>query len=241
MDISIVTSLYKSELFLLRYLVRIKSFNRSLSKMDINCEFILIANDINIKEEAIITKCKLSNMRVVRVPRETLYASWNRGIREASSDIIVFWNVDDIKFPKAVLSGVNDIRKGAELVYFPFFMFGIGKVTFLKKRIRFPFLILRKINVLPYNRELFMKGCMCGPFFMFNRKVVDKIGPFDESFTIAGDFEWFARASFNNVIFKKSNRNGGIFFVHFNNISGNNYQIHVNENQEVSNRYSDKY
>jgi glycosyltransferase involved in cell wall biosynthesis len=240
MDVSIITSLYKSELFLSKYIRRIELFNKKITKYQIEIEFIIIANEISVEEENELAKCRLTNLKILKVPRETLYSSWNRGIREASSGIIAFWNVDDLRFTKAFHSGVSQIRKGAELVYFSFIIFGINRVSFFKKRIRFPFLILRRVNAAPYNKELFMKGCMGGPFFMFHKRVVDKIGPFDESFTIAGDFDWFARASFSNIKFTGDKQIGGIFFVHSNNISGINHQIHVSENEEVSKRYSKK-
>jgi GT2 family glycosyltransferase len=238
MDVSIITSLYKSELFLSRYIRRIEFFNKKITKYKIGVEFIIIANDISVEEENELAKCRLTNLKIIRVPRETLYSSWNRGIRETSSDIIAFWNVDDIRFPNAFFNGINEIIKSSELVYFSFIVFGITKITIFKKRIKFPFFIFKISKAQSYNREQFMKGCMCGPFFMFHRKVFDKIGPFDDSFTIAGDFDWFARASFNNIKFKSIKQIGGVFFVHSNNISGINFQIHVNENEEVYNRYN---
>lgn len=240
MDVSIITSLYKSELFLSKYINRIEFFNKKISKYKIGIEFIIVANDISIEEENELAKCRLTNLKILRVPRETLYASWNRGIREASSDIISFWNVDDIRFPKALFNGVNEIQKGVGLVYFSYFIFGINKVTFFNKKIRLPFFIFRKVNAVPYNRELFMKGCLCGPFFMFHRTVIDKIGSFDETFIVAGDYDFFAKAAFNNILFKNNKSIEGIFIIHSNNICGLNSRIQSKENAEVLNRYFNK-
>jgi hypothetical protein len=36
---------------------------------------------------------------------------------------------------------------------------------------------------------------MVGPFFVFARRLYDRIGPFDEQFRIVGDFEWCVRAA----------------------------------------------
>jgi GT2 family glycosyltransferase len=240
MDISIITSLYKSERFLSRFISRIGSFNKSILKYNIETEYIIIANNTSNEEEIILARCRLPNLKIIRIPRETLYASWNRGIREASSEIIAFWNVDDIRLPGALYLGVDEIRKGAELVYFSFIIFGITRISLFNKRIKFPFLVFKRVKSIPYSRDLFIRGCLCGPFFIFNRNIIGKIGFFDESFTIAGDYEWFARASCNNIKFKNIDQTGGIFIVHSNNISGINHQIHVNENESVINKYLNK-
>ena len=240
MDVSIITSIYKSELFLSKYLRRIKSFREKVIKHELNIEFILIANDISILEEKILKDRPITNFKILRVKRETLYASWNRGIREASADIIAFWNVDDIRFPKALFNGANEIKKGAGLVYFSFISFGVIKISLFIKKKRLPFLYVKKNNVPPYNRDLFMKGCICGPFFMFHRSIIDKIGPFDENFVVAGDFDWFAKAAFMNITFKAIRTIGGIFILHSGNISGSNSLIQAKENAEVTNRYFNK-
>lgn len=236
--ISIITSIYKSELFLSKYLRRIESFQKNGTKLNLNMEFIIIANDISSIEENILKNHQIANLKTIRVPRETLYASWNRGIREASSEIITIWNVDDIRFPKALLRGVYEIQNGGELVYFSFIIFGVIRYLFFKKKIRLPLLYIKKVTAVPYNRELFIKGCMCGPVFMFHRCVIEKIGFFDESFIVAGDFDWFARAAFMNIAFKGLRTTGGIFFVHSNNLSVANSKVQANENNTILNRYN---
>lgn len=235
--ISIITSIYKSELFLSKYLRRIESFQKKGIKLKLSFEFILIANDISIIEENILKEHQINNLKTIRVPRETLYASWNRGIREALSEIITFWNVDDLRFPKAILDGINEIQRGAELVYFSFIVLGMIKVSFFNKRIRLPYLFIKKINVVPYKRDLFIKGCMCGPFFMFQRSVFDKIGPFDETFNVAGDFDWFARAAFMNITFKEIRTTGGVFFTHSGNLTVTNTKVQADENNTILNRF----
>lgn len=237
MDVSIITSLYRSEKFLPSYFRRIDSFARKVLKSDIDLEFILIANDLSIEEEKIIEKWHISNLKILKVKRETLYASWNRGILEASSEILVFWNVDDIRFPGALYRGIEEIRKGAQLVYFSFIMMGLSKISLFKRKVSAPFYNLKRIKALPYNREAFMKGCMCGTFFMFHRTVFETIGPFDESFVVAGDFDWFARAAFMNIRFKELSVIGGVFFTHSGNLTVKYSKIQADENNTVLNRY----
>jgi glycosyltransferase involved in cell wall biosynthesis len=237
MDVSIITSLYKSENFLPAYFRRIETFAKKVSRTNIDLEFILIANDINSEEEKIIVRWHIPNLKILKVNRETLYASWNRGILEASSDILVFWNVDDIRFPGALYKGIDEIGKGAQLVYFSFIMMGLSRILLFRRRISVPFYNLKRTKALPYNREDFMKGCMCGPFFMFHRTVFETIGPFDETFVVAGDFDWFARAAFMNIKFKELSVIGGVFFTHSGNLTVKYSKIQADENKTVLNRY----
>ena len=37
----------------------------------------------------------------IKVPREGLYKSWNRGIKLAKGEYITIWNVDDIRYPES--------------------------------------------------------------------------------------------------------------------------------------------
>jgi hypothetical protein len=236
-EISVITSLYKSESFLRRYLKHAFALQRNLSSHGIITEFILIINDVNEKERMILESAEIKSLKCIYVPRETLYASWNRGVREASTNTILFWNVDDIRFSDAVLKGYNEIINGAQLVYFPFFIIGFTRVFIFKKRFRLPFFIFKKSKTVPYNRKQFMKGCMLGPFFMFHSKVFDQIGPFDETFTVAGDFDWFARAAYMNIDIKYLKNAGGLFLTHFKNITIIFSKLQAEENDLVLKRY----
>jgi GT2 family glycosyltransferase len=239
-EISIITSLYKSESYLNRYLKHAKNLYDNLSSYGITTEFILIVNDVNEKEKDHLSQIELQNLKLIYVPRETLYSSWNRGVREASSNVIAFWNVDDIRFTRAIFNGYNEILTGNQIVYFSFYILGFTKVYILKKRIRILFFIFKKSKMAPYDREKFMKGCMCGPFFMFHREVFDIIGPFDESFIVAGDFDWFARAAKMDISFKYLKNIGGIFFTHFRNLTILFSKTQTEENNLVIERYYNK-
>ena len=90
-------------------------------------------------------------MRVYYVSRESLYASWNRGINLAKGDVLGFWNVDDVRYPEAVIDAIDLINKGAELVYFPFMikwhinLFGFSLLV-KRKRVKPPVFDKKKIS-----------------------------------------------------------------------------------------------
>jgi len=206
-------------------------------KYDINLEFIIIANDITIEEEKILNRYRIENLILYKVPRETLYESWNRGISKARYNILTFWNVDDIRFPKAFEKGCSYINQGIQIVYFPFVLMGIRKVTFFQKRFTLRLFSLKFVKAVQFDKEVFMKGCMGGPFFMFHRSVIESIGFFDGTFIVAGDFDWFARAAYNNIVFKKIDKPGGIFFTHSGNLTVTNSKIQARENKRILGKY----
>ena len=88
-------------------------------------EIIIIANSPNKLEEECLNEIKLriETAKIVKVARESLYASWNRGIKLSTGEAICFWNVDDIRFGRALIDGLRKIEKGADIVYFPFLIF----------------------------------------------------------------------------------------------------------------------
>jgi hypothetical protein len=125
----------------------------------------------------------------VDVDRETIYASWNRGIQLASAPVLGFWNVDDRRFLPAMVEAVTGIHSGAKLVYFP---------HVVDRRWReWGWVPQRHLLLIPapdFHIELAKRTFLPGPFFMFSRGLYEEVGPFDEQFSICGDRDWGLRA-----------------------------------------------
>jgi len=152
----------------------------------------------------------------------------------SSGKAITFWNVDDIRFGKALINGYKKILDGADVVYFPFII--------ISKHKYFKYIPIPKIYLdypQKFNRELFRTGMFCGPFFMASRSAFDNIGLFDEQFRIAGDMEWCIRAADKKQIFKYDLAIAGLFIRHGNTLSGNkNNNLQEIENQVIYRRYN---
>lgn len=240
MKLSIITSLYASEKFLDLYFQRLGIFEKKLEELKIEneIEIVLVFNDINSQEKKIFEKYQYSFKKIVlqsiKTNRETIYSSWNRGVKYAKSEVICFWNVDDNRNVDAIIDGLSLINDGLDIVYFDFFSSGIRWY----KRI-IPYYKKRLHSMPVFDRKLFSNSMCLGPFFMFRKSIVDLIGLFDEQFRIAGDFDFAVRAALNNKVkFAKSLVNGGTFYVHGGNLSGyNNFRQQV-ENQVVYTRYN---
>lgn len=232
--VTLVSSLYKSEKYLKSFLNNAEKVVNLINQQGIDCELILIANEPSYEELQII-KPVLSNshFRLIEVPREPLYATWNRGVREAKGDVVGFWNVDDTRNAKAVVESVELFKNGADLVYFPFLIKKYFTWKFLDFPIAFRFIGPSKLQ---YNQKVFETGMLCGPHFMFTKEAYNKVGPFDEQFKIAGDFDWCTRAAKIGLKFMLAKSLSGSFRVDGGGLSAGASSRQIVENNLVYKR-----
>lgn len=225
--ISIITSLYKSEQHLPFFLKSVRNVHKNLKKENISFEHIIIANDISDIEKKLLRESTLM-FTIITVKRESLYASWNRGVNESLFPNATFWAVDDTRFARAIINGLKTLEKGYDATYFPYiykryiYIFGIKILALLKI-----------VNQIDYNKELFMKGMYAGPHFMFTKESFLKNGPFDDTYKIAGDFDWWARASKNDLKIKKTTTLSGVFTNNGKTLSGSKSGLQIEENTNV--------
>lgn len=226
--VTIVTSLYKSEQHLPRFIRKAHRVSAYLERHGIAHEFLLLPNSPNAKEEKILAHAAIPHSRILPRALESLNSTWNAGIEEAAYEHICFWNVDDIRFGSAIRSGYDTLRTGTDIVYFPF--------IYLRFIMLLGFKVLVKAVVIrppAFSKERFSREMHSGPFFMFTKKAFRKVGPFDASFKIAGDFDWCARAAIADLEFVRSARLAGIFTNDGTTLSGSRDSKHQSENERV--------
>jgi glycosyltransferase involved in cell wall biosynthesis len=222
MDVSLITSIYRSSTWLPAYVARVKAVATELQRAGVALEIVIVANDATLAERAILQRLKddLDNSRtasviVTYVPRESLYLSWNRGIDLSTGRALGFWNVDDERFVDAILAGVDLIKHGKDLVYFPYeiretySLFGSLRVA-----------IKRAGRTRPFDRETFANKMTLDPFFLASRKMHEAVGPFDGRFEISGDFDWCIRALDHGQFVYCDDVVSGVFHLHGDNLSG---------------------
>ena len=236
MKISIITSLFKSNEYIKRYTkYLLKTVNYFVIK-HIDFEVIIISNSTSESERNSLKKLndQILDIKVVEVERETIYASWNRGINMATGDIITFWNADDIRFGKALIAGRRLIKNGADIVYFTF-------VT-IKKHKYYKYIPIYKIKIIKppkYSSSRNDEGMIGGPFFMFNKEILLKVGYFDEQYKVVGDYDWFIRAGRSGINFVRSFLPAGLYIKQGGALSGgSNNDIHKVENQVLYRKYN---
>lgn len=191
-ETSILTSLYRCEEYLEHFFESILCFE-NLTEI----EFVLIHNDPTDNEQEIVTTFLRNNPTInsqyVVVPRESIYASWNRGIIVSKGDFITIWNVDDIRIPNALKLQIHvlQINKDIDMVYGN--RYTITRFGDKNKKLE----ITRDINQSCWN-NFFQDGA----FLMWRKTVHETIGYFDEQFKIGGDAEFWQRLTESRKVFK---------------------------------------
>jgi hypothetical protein len=215
--ISIITSLYRAEAHLAAYSARVIDVAAQVQAAGLALDVVLVANDPTPAEQdhlrQLVDALGGSAIRL-DVPRESLYASWNRGIAASSGLCVAIWNVDDTRYADALIEGYRLIADGCEIVDFPF-------ATVREIRWWGPLTTRRQRRLPPqYNPVNFRRKTRTSPFFMFSRAVYDRVGLFDEHFRIAGDFDWCARLAARTAKFCTGTALSGTFFLRGTNLSG---------------------
>lgn len=215
--ISIITSLYRAEAHLPAYRARVLDVAAQVRAAGLALEVVLIANDPTPGEQDHLRRLvEALDDRAIRldVPRENLYASWNRGIAASSGLCLAIWNVDDARYADALIEGHRLIADGCEIVDFPFA--AVREIRWLGP------LRTRHQRRLPpqYDPVDLRRKTRTSPFFMFSRAVYDRVGPFDGHFRISGDFDWCARPAARAATFCTGAALSGTFFLTGTNLSG---------------------
>lgn len=236
MDVSIVTSLYGSASHLAGFLQQLEACMRTVESCGLSAESIIVSNAPDRRERRILRAALGSpwwadHSRLIAVPRETLYASWNRGVRASSGSAITFWNADDYRNPEAIVESVELIRQGKALVRLPWLNVvqrkhpGGGENRIVE------------IKDPDHDNALNPQSDFClGPFFVFSRHLFEEFGPFDEQFHIVGDYDWQLRVVPHTGL-PWGKRLGGVFFVDGTNLSSTGSQRLLAEQNLLRKRY----
>ena len=127
MSITLISSLYRSERHLPTFTASVFGFAKRISESGISVHYLPIVNDATRDEREQIDRLTheinshyYGRMTPHYVPRETLYASWNRGLALTDAPYFAPWNADDIRSADAFIDGYGALQTGADLVDFPF-------------------------------------------------------------------------------------------------------------------------
>lgn len=183
--ISVITSLYNSQNYLQGYF---NALSEIVNKEEL--EILLIHNAANAEELAIINSRlpQFPFIKHIRVEREGLYNTWNRGVKLATADYLTVWNVDDVHLPESLKNQADalDQNPGAALAYGDFIIvnnygdtegYAMNEPEFSSSDPTF----LRRHHI----------GC----FPMWRKSVHDKIGYFDEQFRLIADLDFQIRVA----------------------------------------------
>ncbi|MEO1286384.1 MAG: hypothetical protein AAFV93_01345 [Chloroflexota bacterium] len=206
MGLSIITSLYRSDEHLPTYAKHIITFAKALEDEHIPLQLVMVVNDATALEKETIAHLQTQlEVDALFVARESLYASWNRGLQVAKYDAIGFWNVDDMRLGESAIAGVRAIENGAELVDMPYI--AVDAQT------------QQKTQQTPYNPKVISPKTIMTMFALFHRGLFEKAGTFNPNFKVVGDFEWCSRSVVRQANYHQLDLMGGYFYIHGDNLS----------------------
>jgi len=193
--ISIITSIYRGEEFIRRFLESLLSQTCLQS-----CEIIFVLNESSSAERNLIEEFTQTQLipctSIFLDKRENLGASWNRGILVAKGKYISFWNVDDIRTENSLAAQLATLESNPDMVitYGDFFETNSMDQSDKEKY------LTPEFNKIIFRRR-FATG---GPFLLISREMFLKHGYFDEQLKVALDYEYILRLTSLGEKFKKT-------------------------------------
>tara|TARA_B100000212_G_C27350057_1_gene523205 strand:+ start:773 stop:1513 length:741 start_codon:yes stop_codon:yes gene_type:complete len=168
---SIITSTLNSESCIEECIESV--LNQSISNI---CEHIVIDGQSTDKTLEILNSFK--HLKYISERDKGIYSAWNKGIKIANSDFVLFLGSDDILFNKFTLEKVNNYIDDLNTIYY-------GKVTKRSKdNTEFIKSTLYKFDERRYDPPILYYPPH--PASFFPTAVIQEIG-FDERFKICGD------------------------------------------------------
>jgi GT2 family glycosyltransferase len=154
-------------------------------------EIIVIDSGSQQNEKAIVEdfRGRYPNIVYVRTERETLYEAWNRGIRMARGKYITNANTDDAHRRDALerLVEALETNPGADFAYADYAWSSVANDRFERPHAS------REIQHPDYHPAHALFYCALGCHPMWRRTLFEKVGLFDPTYSIVGDYDLFLR------------------------------------------------
>ena len=226
--VAIITSLYRGERYLRQF------FNHlNLIKKAEEYELILVHNEPTEREKTIIAEVAISlKMKLVhlQIPREGLYASWNRGISAAHSEYVTIWNIDDVRFPGSIAEQAACLGGNLNVDMC------IGNYIVVNEYGKTEGKLITVPEFEGKYKHSFIKRHHGGSFIMWRKSIHDKVGYFDEQFRLVGDLDFQIRVA-KLLKIKKVDKILGYFLAGTPENLSSNYQLQDKENTAIHLRY----
>lgn len=180
MKITVITVAYNSE----RTIVDMLRSVAAQTHPDI--EHLIIDGGSTDRTLALVAEHGSHVARVVSEPDDGIYDAMNKGMRLATGDLVGCLNSDDLFATPQVLADVARMatQQGADAVYGDVTHFDPARADPLVRYWRAGSYSLRKVRLgwMPPHPSLYVR-----------RAVIERIGVFDASLRIAGDYEFMLR------------------------------------------------
>lgn len=186
--VSVITVCYNAEEFIEHAITSV------LAQTYTNIEYLIIDGNSNDNTVSIINKYKDKIHYFISESDNGMYDAMNKGIKNASGDIFFFLNSDDVFYDKHVVENVVktfQLNEDVELIYGPIIRTNpITNETFIKTH----------ENI---SRSFLVHNAICQQGMFYKADCFKKVGIFDDTYKIVGDFEWTLRAFYKLKIKRK--------------------------------------
>ena len=184
--ISVITSLYRAENFLEKFLQYVQRIDNPSE-----CEFIFIHNDPSEYELQLINAfiaTGFTQVNHISVARESLYSSWNRAIKLAKGEYLAVWNVDDIRIPSSLSAQCRALdNSNAVMCYGDFY----ATVVYGEHQQEY-FTYDADYGAI---RTLAQRNHIVGCFPMWKKIIHEQVGYYDEQFRLVSDWDFQLRVA----------------------------------------------
>jgi len=224
-NISVITSLYRCAGFLENFLMHYSKIENIQE-----CELVLIHNDPTEEELRILEKGTQKSMLIthIKVMREGLYTSWNRGIAVAKGKYLAIWNVDDIRTPASLLTQKLALDNSSAVMCY-------GDFYGTRKYGTYDETLYSYGEYETFKKEAF-KRHIIGCFPMWRKEIHKMAGYFDEQFRLVSDYEFQLRLVRTSP-FVKARLPLGYYLEHASHKLSSNRKMQTSEGTAVELRY----
>ena len=180
MKVSIITATYNNESTVL------DTISSVVSQTYINIEHIIIDGASKDKTLSLINNNSTKILKVISEPDNGIYDALNKGIKNATGDIIVFLHADDIFSDNRVIEKAVKLftEKKTDSIY--------GDLQYVSKENTDK--IIRYWKAGKYSFLKLKRGWMPPhPTFFVKKEIYDKYGLFDTKFSISADYDIILR------------------------------------------------
>jgi cellulose synthase/poly-beta-1,6-N-acetylglucosamine synthase-like glycosyltransferase len=222
--VSVILSLYDCRKYLSTYLQNV--LEQSISDQ---IELSIVHNSPRLDEKLIIEDYKSKiNIKYQEVDRESLYKSWNKAIKQSTGKYLVCWNVDDLREKDSIYKMVKTLDENKSIG------FTYGDFIITKN---FGTKVGEYINTPDFKKKIGLTSAIGGPFFMWRKNLIPKVGYFDEQFLSGADLDYTIRLS-KESDGKKTNGLIGYFLNDANGLSTKNISLQTKERTLIEIRHN---
>jgi glycosyltransferase involved in cell wall biosynthesis len=234
--ITAIVSTYNSERFMRECIEDLES--QTIARQ---IEIIVIDSGSLENERGIVEEFKdsYSNIIYLRTEREPLYAAWNRAIGMARGKYLTSANTDDRHRRDAmeIMAQTLDANTDVGVVYSDQWMIYTENATFEDVQTG------RIADRVPLDRPSFhprtlLQHCFIGSQPMWRASLHDRVGLFDTSFIVGGDYEFWLRCAAEGIRFKHIPLKLGCYLNSQQSVEHSNHSRYKEEQLRIEQSYT---